>query len=242
MVLSALRSRPAGPAVLRTALLTAAVLLPLAACQSDESAPAPQPQPTAAAQPRNNFNAPAGQTQTPASVRAGRMIDQLSKRAIDLLTGPQLAEAQRQERFRVLLRQNFAINQIGIAVLDKAWKTATDQQQKQYLDVFEDWIVQTYGTRFREYSGQTIAIAGTYESDRGKRDRFVQTDITDPATGEVVRVDWRIRDIAGDDKIIDVMVAGTSMLVTQRSEFGAVVDAEGGVQGLINKLRQRVGG
>jgi len=214
--------------------LAGALALPLAACQSSD--PEPRPRQQAAAQPGSG--APEGQRSTAASMRAGQMIDNLADTAIALLTGPQLGETERLERFRALLRQNFAIPQIGAAILDDDWKTASQPQRQRYLELFEEWIVQTYGTRFREYSGQTIDIAGTYETDRG--DRFVQTDVINPAGGEVLRVDWRVRDIAGEDKIIDVMVAGTSMLITQRSEFGAVIDREGGLDGLLRTLEQRL--
>ena len=40
-------------------------------------------------------------------------------------------------------------------------------------------------------------------------------------------------------KIVDVMVAGVSMVVTQRSEFGAVIQRQG-VDGLIESLRMQV--
>ena len=70
----------------------------------------------------------------------------------------------------------------------------------------------------------------------GKRDALVVTEISRPS-GPPLVAGWRIRDI-GDGKmqILDVIVEGTSMLVTQRNEFASVVKSKG-VGGLIEMLR-----
>ena len=41
-------------------------------------------------------------------------------------------------------------------------------------------------------------------------------------SGEPIRVDWRVRETPAGKRIVDVVIAGVSMLVTQRSEFAAV--------------------
>jgi phospholipid transport system substrate-binding protein len=55
-----------------------------------------------------------------------------------------------------------------------------------------------------------------------------------------LQVDWRLR--AQDDGrlvVIDVIVAGVSLIVTQRSEFSTVIERQG-FDGLLAELRQRV--
>ena len=52
-------------------------------------------------------------------------------------------------------------------------------------------------------------------------------------------IDWRVRRVINRFKIIDVVVEGVSMLVTQKAEFGAVI-RERGVDGLINVLRSQL--
>ena len=57
--------------------------------------------------------------------------------------------------------------------------------------------------------------------------------------GPPLAVDWRVRE--RDDKslvAIDVIVAGVSLIVTQRSEFGAVIERHG-IDGLLAELRRR---
>ena len=77
------------------------------------------------------------------------------------------------------------------------------------------------------------------ESSRteGRGDTIVSTVILQ-RSGPPVNVDWRIR--AGDDsyKVVDVIVEGVSMVITQRDEFSSVIRRSGGnVEGLLAKLR-----
>jgi phospholipid transport system substrate-binding protein len=66
---------------------------------------------------------------------------------------------------------------------------------------------------------------------------MVSTRIDRPS-GPPVEAQWRVRDNAGQPRIIDVMVAGISMVTTQRDEFAAVVQRQK-VAGLIEVLRAR---
>jgi len=55
-----------------------------------------------------------------------------------------------------------------------------------------------------------------------------------------IRVDWRVRNGEDQLKIIDVVVEGVSMLLTQRDEFASVIQRSGGnVEGLLARLRDK---
>ncbi|MGI9503029.1 MAG: MlaC/ttg2D family ABC transporter substrate-binding protein, partial [Geminicoccaceae bacterium] len=72
----------------------------------------------------------------------------------------------------------------------------------------------------------------------GKRDVIVRSRVT-PPSGPPLNVDWRLRHRDGRPVIIDLVVEGVSLLITQRSEFGSVLERVG-VDGLIRELRDRV--
>ena len=73
----------------------------------------------------------------------------------------------------------------------------------------------------------------------GKRDALVSTEIG-RSGGPPLIAGWRIRGGPNGFKILDVIVAGISMIATQRSEFRALVSRQA-VDGLIEALRLRVG-
>ena len=118
------------------------------------------------------------------------------------------------------------------------------RQRSEYLQLFRRYIFQTFVQRLRQYTGpdldygaerfQIIAsrprrTSGTSWSSRGST----------PPSGQPLRVDWRLREGAGEPVIIDLIVEGISLLVTQRSEFAAVLE-RGGIDGLLSELRVRV--
>ena len=77
----------------------------------------------------------------------------------------------------------------------------------------------------REDGGDTIVASEIVKNDGGK-----------------IRVDWYLVNNGGW-KISDAYVAGVSMKITQRDEFGSVIQQGGGsVQYLLDRIRQKVSG
>ena len=71
----------------------------------------------------------------------------------------------------------------------------------------------------------------------GRNDALVSTQIL--SQGPPLAVDWRVRELDDNSLVaIDVIVEGVSLIVTQRSEFGAVVERQG-MDGLLTELRLR---
>lgn len=169
---------------------------------------------------------------------AADFINTLGNEAINTFARKDLPRPQALARFRDLLYQGFDVPYISRWVLGKYWNQASPEQQKEYEKLFERLIVQTYANRFIEYSGETFRIAGT--KPLGETDTAVTTQIVRPS-GPPVGVDWRVRKKDGGFKIIDVVVEGVSMGVTQRQEFASVIESNGGnINGLLKALRERV--
>ena len=107
----------------------------------------------------------------------------------------------------------------------------------EYLRLFENMIVTTYAQRFSEYSGQELVVGKATKAS--ERDTVVSSQIVQK-DGPPVTVSWRVRSGASGMKIIDVIVEGVSMSVTQRSDFASVIQGGGGkVQALLTSLRER---
>ncbi len=61
------------------------------------------------------------------------------------------------------------------------------------------------------------------ERQEGERDTMVTSHIMRPDSSSPIVVDWRVRNFNGRQAIIDVIVEGISMSVTQRQEYGSVL-------------------
>jgi phospholipid transport system substrate-binding protein len=174
--------------------------------------------------------------------QASKFIEDLSQEAVEALTDPDISRGARETRFRKLLGQHFAVTTIGQWVLGRYWKTATLEERKEFLRLFEDLLVVTYVNRFERYSGETLSVEKTLVDDKSG-DAVVFSHLNRPDGAPVVSVGWRLRSKGESFKVVDVMVEGVSMGQTQRSEFASVIRKHGGrVRGLLAELRERVKG
>lgn len=165
-------------------------------------------------------------------------IRSVGQQAIDTLTGKELSDDQRQSRFRILLNRTFDVPLIARFTLGRFWRRANETQRDEYVRLFEDFVVLAYAARFRDYDGETFTVGKVREIN--ERDRLVQSTLVLKNERQVV-VYWRVRG-ATDPKIIDVIVEGVSMVITQRDEFSAIINRNGGkVDGLLVALRKKTG-
>jgi phospholipid transport system substrate-binding protein len=166
---------------------------------------------------------------------ARAFVGTLGEQAIQVL-GPGVPEVQRQARFRELFRDDFDLPAIGQFVLGRYWRTATPQEQQDFLALFQEYLVRAYSARLGAYGGEPFRVTG--ERQNGE-DTVVTSEII-RSNGNRIAVDWYLIG-RGPYKITDVYVAGVSMKVTQRDEFASVIQRNGGrVEALIVQLRQKL--
>ncbi len=169
--------------------------------------------------------------------RATAFVDTLGKDAVSVMAARNLNKSQRVERFRTMLRANFDIPTIARFVLGRYWNLATPDQQQEYFKQFEEMVVRSYADRFDTYNGETFHI--TSSRPEGEHDAFVATEIH-RVNGPPVNVEWRVRQRDEKLGIIDVVVEGVSMSVTQRQEFSSVIQSKGGdIASFLVALREK---
>ncbi|MBV8133882.1 MAG: ABC transporter substrate-binding protein, partial [Alphaproteobacteria bacterium] len=144
---------------------------------------------------------------------------------------------ERLARFRQLFQADFDGPGIARFVLGRYWRSASEEEQQEFLRLFEDYVVFVYGTRLSNFNGETFRVRGSRTDEGGT---IVSTDIISTGSEPPVKVDWRLIADHGSFKINDVIIEGISMLVTQRSEFASVIQRHGGqVGGLLAMMRER---
>ena len=172
-------------------------------------------------------------------------INDLSNQAITTLSDKSISTEQRREEFRKLFRDGFAVNGIARFVAGRYWRSASEDERTEYLQLFEDVIVNTWADRFSQYSGQKFEVRGATDATPDKSPENValveSLFFTDPTTP--VRLEWRVASKGDLVKIVDVKLEGISMATTQRDEFNSVVSKNGRtLAALIEELRRRDGG
>jgi phospholipid transport system substrate-binding protein len=170
---------------------------------------------------------------------ASKFISNLANDAIAMLSDKTMALDDRIRRFRQLMNANFDVPEIAKFVLGKYWRVATPDERVEYTKLFEDYVVDIYATRFQDYNGEQLKVNSAVGADDGGA--FVSSAIVRTNGGAPVKVDWKLKSDGPNFKIVDVLVEGVSMSVTQRDDFAAAIQARGGkVAGLIDLLKQKV--
>jgi phospholipid transport system substrate-binding protein len=171
-----------------------------------------------------------------ASAESARaFITQLGKETVDALQKSG-SPSQKAAKMEDILRRGFDFQTIGRFVIGRYWNTASPQQREEYIKVFSDFVAKSYSRRLADeatINGFNI----TNLRDLGEGDSLVQTAISRPS-GPPLNYEWRVRDNGGTVKIVDVVVEGVSLLVTQRADFTSVA-GQSGMDGLIKTLRDK---
>jgi phospholipid transport system substrate-binding protein len=182
--------------------------------------------------------APVSLTAAPTAIAAdaNAFMNEMWNRAVEVLS-KKVSATERLTRFRQLFQADFDGPGIARFVLGRYWRSASEQEQQEFLKLFEDYVVFVYGTRLSSFNGETFKVKGSRPEGNGV---VVATDILNPGGEPPIKVDWRLISDNGAFKINDVIIEGISMLVTQRSEFAAVIQRHGGqVGGLLEMMRER---
>lgn len=169
----------------------------------------------------------------------GKFVQDLGNNAISILASKNLTAAQRDDKFRDILRNSFDLMTIGRFVIGRSWNAATPDQQKEYMHLFQELVIKTYGERLTLYTGEGFVVTGVRPET--EKDTVVNSQITHPDGSEPTKVDWRVRNRDGKLGVIDVVVEGVSMSVTQKQEYAAVIQSnDGQISALLDKMRQQL--
>ena len=170
---------------------------------------------------------------------ATRHVRNLGDKAITALGNTKsMSDADRDAEFRRLMKEGFDLPLIGRFVMGVHWRRATDAEKAEYVALFEDYVIKTYANRLTSYNDERFEVqAGKPDDDKD----VIVTSLIHRPNGAPIKVDWRVRISGESPKVIDVIVEGASMAISQRSEFSSVIQNNGGQVGaLIKLLRDKV--
>ena len=163
---------------------------------------------------------------------------EITKNAINVLTDASVDQNNKEVRFGELFDKNFDVPSISRFVLGKYWKQASLDQKKKFIKAFRNYIVKTYSSRFNEYSGEQLTLLN-FENESNPKIFIVHTAL-ERDDASMIKVDWRIGKKEDRYVILDIIIEGISLAVTQRSEFVSVIDQnDGSIDKLISLLKER---
>lgn len=171
--------------------------------------------------------------------RAAGLIETAGQELVSYLNNTGMSVAQRRERVAGVLRRTIDIEGTGRFILGRYWRTASPQEQQDYLRLFDEIIIRNLSARFGEYQGVRFTMGRSQQ--RTEEDVLVNTIIERPNSPSF-SLDWRVADLGtGQLKVVDVIAEGTSLRLTTRSEYSSVIQRNGGQVGaLLTAMRQQI--
>ena len=168
----------------------------------------------------------------------GQYIISTTEKAINALTDNSITQNEKEKRFGKLFDENFDVPSISRFVLGKYWKSATTNQKKVFFVTFRNYMVKTFSSRFNEYSGEKLSLLN-YENEPNLKLFIVHTALN-RSNDPPIKVDWRVGLKKDRYVILDIIIEGISLAVTQRSEFVSVIDHnDGNLDNLIKLLKEK---
>lgn len=142
--------------------------------------------------------------------------------------------AGRSARIAPVVDRTFDLPLMTRLVVGPSWNTMSPADQTALVAAFRRMTIGQYARNFDGWSGESFTIAPQVEERAG--DKLVRTTLG--GSGAPVAISYRLRQSAGQWKIIDVFYKNAiSQLATRRADFASVL-ASGGPKALIAHLDQ----
>jgi len=172
---------------------------------------------------------------------AASFVGKAADSVLALARDKSLSQDEFKRRLRTIAEQDFDVPRIARFAVGQYWRTASDTDRQQFVEAFEDYMVQVYATHFRQYSGANFKVVG--QRQQGDTTIMVTTEIAQASGQPPAKVIWQIAHQPNGYKITDVAIEGISQAVTYREEFSSVLAQHGGqVSALTQQLREKARG
>lgn len=166
-------------------------------------------------------------------------VSQLASKAMETMTVKGISDAERSQRFRTQFTTDVDLPEIGKFVLGRHWPKDSPDQQAEFLKVFEDVVVLTWATRFKDYGGDLRHVVLSAAAE-GERNVIVESRVERDHQAPI-NLRWKLKKGSPDFRVTDLVVESASMAITYRNEYASVIQANGGkLDGLLGAMRTKV--
>ena len=170
--------------------------------------------------------------------RATAFVNKAGQDLVTAINDPRLNLTQRRDKVASILRTAIDIEGTGRFILGRYVRQASPAELQDYLKLFDEIIIRNLSARFGEYRGVKFSLGRSQQ--RTEEDALVSTLIERP-NSPAFTLDWRVAEINGQPRVVDVIAEGTSLRLTTRSEYAAVIQRNNGrVASLLEAMRGQI--
>jgi len=167
------------------------------------------------------------------------VVRTLADQVLAVLKDKSLSSAQKREQIENIADRGVDFATMAKLVLARNVSRFSDAELVQFQHEFRRHLSVTYGDSVDSYKNEEVVITGDHEEARG--DVTVKSKIARSGGGDDILVDYRLRQVNGDWKIIDFVVEGVSLIANFRSQFQDLLSSQTPAQliALIHEKNQR---
>tara|TARA_B100000886_G_scaffold335159_1_gene291786 strand:+ start:155 stop:748 length:594 start_codon:yes stop_codon:yes gene_type:complete len=171
------------------------------------------------------------------SKSASEFISLLSTEASDILSS-KLSDEEKIIRLKKIGEQSVDIKGVGLYTLGKYRKNLSDDQKKQYEELFKDYFLKSFSGRLVGYSDAKIAVLS--EEIKNEKYTIVYSKLIGTSERPEVKIDWRVYTKDPENPLIrDLVIEGLSLARTQKEEFNSIIANNGGdIEALFENLNK----
>lgn len=153
----------------------------------------------------------------------------------DLALKPPEKAKERKRQLRKAVDERFDWEEMSRRTLARHWAKRTEQERKEFVDLFGKLLERTYSDKVDNYSGETVRYEG---------------DIVDGEYAEVrvriltrkdteIPVKYRVRKKSDGWFVYDITIEGVSLINNYRTQFNTII-MRSSYKELIKKLKAKV--
>jgi len=168
--------------------------------------------------------------------QAVAFVRQTGDALVGVINGPG-DDAQKRAALAQIIDRTVDVPDVARFTLGRWWHVATPEQRQRYMEEFHQVLVTNIGAKLGQYEGVRFTVNRAVPAQGG-----VQVDTTvlrpnQPPTN----VGWVIANAAANPRIVDVIAEGTSLRLTQRSDYGSfLTHNNSNIDALINAMQHQV--
>jgi phospholipid transport system substrate-binding protein len=155
-------------------------------------------------------------------------INSLGTEIISVASNKKTNKIKKKELLAGTFNENVDTEWMTKFVLGRHYRVATTSQKKQFRELYNQFIIESYAPKFIEYGGAKFSIIDIINNDNYD---VVKCIFNLGEGGADLNLDFRVRTKINNYKqknlVFDFVAEGISLIETQRSEFGSVIVRDG---------------
>ena len=148
------------------------------------------------------------------------------------------SKEEKIQRLKDIAKETVDINGIGFYTLGSYRKEISNDQKKEYINLFEQYFLKTFASRLAEYSNPEIQVNS--KEVLNKNYTMVSSILVATEKRPEVKIKWRIYTKNPESPMIrDLIIEGLSLARTQKEEFSSIIENnEGDINALFEALKE----